>query len=200
MVVYRIVLSVVLSLAVALVPHGSAAHSSNAAEAADATRTATATQAARSLEQRATGNLPTRGILVVGKSLAGVRLGQTQAKVKKLWGGNYILCVKAPCKDPTWLYFYHSGEPLGAAVRFRNKRVIAVFTLGAVPGWKSADGVKIADPASKVYDLYGNPTYSKCIGFESLSVPRKGSVTSFYLTSGVIYGFALTIPKLTVCQ
>jgi hypothetical protein len=25
-------------------------------------------------------------------------------------------------------------------------------------------------------------------------------VTSFYLTSGVIYGFALTIPNLTVCQ
>ncbi len=172
-------LSIVLSLAVALLPHGGATASK---------------------EQIATGKLPTRGILVVGKSLAGVRLGQTQAKVQKLWGRNYINCVTLPCKDPTWLYFFHTGEPLGAAVRFRHKRVVAVFTLGAVPGWRSTQGVTIADPASKVYDLYPSPKYSKCVGFEALSIARPGVVTSFYLTSGVIYGFALTIPKLAVCQ
>ena len=172
-------LSIVLSLAVALLPHSGTAASK---------------------EQVATGKLPSRGVLVVGKSLAGVRLGQTQAKVQKLWGRDYINCVTLPCKDPTWLYFYHSGEPLGAAVRFRHKRVVAVFTLGAVPGWKSTHGVTIADPASKVYALYPKPRYTKCVGFEALSVERRGSVTSFYLTSGVIYGFALTIPKLAVCQ
>jgi hypothetical protein len=156
--------------------------------------------AAPSAHERANASLPPRGILIVGKSLAGVSLGQTQAKVKSLWGGRYTNCITAPCEDPTWLYFYATGEPLGAAVRYRNKKVIAVFTLGAVPGWKTAEGVKIADPASKVYELYGNPKYTKCIGFEALSVQRNGIVTSFYLTSGVVYGFALTVPKLTVCQ
>jgi len=176
---HRIVLSLVLSLAVALVPHGTAAHST---------------------QQHATGKLPTRGVLVVSKSLGGVSLGQTQARVKALWGGRYQLCEKSPCSDPTWLYFYPSGEPVGAAVRFRKNKAVAVFTLGATPGWKSVEGLKIADPASKVYELYGNPKYSKCIGFEALSMQRNGVVTSFYLTSGVIYGFALTIPGLTVCQ
>jgi hypothetical protein len=31
-------------------------------------------------------------------------------------------------------------------------------------------------------------------------VTQGGVVTSFYLTSGVVYGFALTVPGLTVCQ
>ena len=120
--------------------------------------------------------------------------------MKQLWGGGYRPCNAYPCVEPTWLYFYHSGEPLGAAVRFRNNKVVAVFTLGAVPGWKSNVGVAIADPASKIYDKYGNPKYTKCIGFEALSVNQNGIVTSFYLTSGVVYGFAITGPGTSICQ
>ena len=82
------------------------------------------------------------------------------------------------------MYFYPSGEPVGAAVRFRNNKAVAVFTLGAVPGWKTTEGIKIADPASKVYDFYGNPKYTKCIGYEALSLTRSGVTTSFYLTDG----------------
>src|SRR4029077_5148753 len=130
----------------------------------------------------------------------GVSLGMTMPQVKTRLGGNYTNCVTAPCKDPTWLYFYPSGEPLGMAVRFHNNKAVAVFTLGAVTGWKSSDGLKISDPASKVYDLYANPKYSKCIGYEALSVQQPGVVTSFYLTSGVVYSYALTMPGATVCQ
>jgi hypothetical protein len=173
------VIAFVASVALALLSHGSAAPAQ---------------------QEQSAGRLPTRGVLIIGQSLAGVRLGQTQARVKQLWGGGYRPCTTYPCADPTWLYFYHSGEPLGAAVRFRKKKVVAVFTLGAVPGWKSREGITIADPASKVYERFGNPKYSKCIGFEALSVTQNGVVTSFYLTSGVIYGFALTIPGLDVCQ
>jgi hypothetical protein len=150
--------------------------------------------------QPASGRLPVRGVLVVGNNLAGVKVGHSQARVRALWGKPPRVCTTYPCSDPTWIYLYPRGEPLGAAVRFRNKKVVAVFTLGAVPGWKSSNGVTIADPASKVYDLYDKPKYTKCVGFEALSVPGKGVVTSFYLTSGVVYGFALTIPGLTVCQ
>ena len=174
--------ALVASLALAFLPQGAATHA-NAAGA-----------------QQSAGRLPTRGVLVVGQSLAGVRLGQTQTRVRQVLGGNYRSCTTAPCSDPTWLYMYGTGEPLGAAVRFRNKKVVAVFTLGAVPGWKSSNGITVADPASKVYDLYANPKYTKCVGFEALSVRNNNVVTSFYLTSGVIYGFALTIPGLTVCQ
>lgn len=156
--------------------------------------------AAQSAQERTSGNLPSRGVLVPGKSLGGVSLGLNQARVRTMWGSRFTQCEKSFCKDPTWLYFYPTGEPLGAATRFRNDKVIAVFTLGATTGWKSTNGLKIADPASKVYELYGNPRYTKCIGYEALSVTQGRVVTSFYLTSGVIYGFALTVPGLTVCQ
>jgi len=156
--------------------------------------------AAPASQQRAAGALPTRGVLVVGKSLAGVSLGATQTAVMTRWGSRYVNCIKSPCADPTWMYFYPSGEPVGAAVRFRNNKAVAVFTLGAVPGWKSTEGIKIADPASKVYDFYGNPRYTKCLGYEALSLTRGGVTTSFYLTSGVVYGFAITSAGVPVCQ
>ena len=175
----RIVLALALLIAAALVPQAVAAPAG---------------------QNRATGALPTRGILVVGKSLAGISLGATQTTVKTRWGSRYVNCIKSPCSDPTWLYFYPTGEPVGAGVRFRNNKAVAVFTLGATPGWKSTEGIKIADPASKVYDFYGNPKYTKCIGYEALSLTRNGVTTSFYLTSGVVYGFAITSPGVPVCQ
>jgi hypothetical protein len=150
--------------------------------------------------QLPTGRLPTQGVLVVGNNLAGVKLGQPQARVRSGWGKPTRVCTTFPCSDPTWIYLYPRGEPLGAAVRFKDKKVVAVFTLGATPGWESSDGIAIGDPASKIYDRYPKPKYTKCIGFEALSIPRPGVVTSFYLTSGVVYGFALTVPGLTVCQ
>ena len=169
----------VLSLVLALVPHGAAAQSA---------------------DRHASGNLPSRGVLVVGKSLAGVSLGASQETVKARWGSRYDKCAVSECRDPTWMYFYPRGERVGAAVRFRNNKAIAIFTLGATFGWKSVEGVKIADPASKVYEFYGNPRSTKCIGFEALSVTQNGVVTSFYLTSGVVYSYALTMPGATVCQ
>jgi hypothetical protein len=150
------------------------------------------------------GQLPTRGVLVPGVSLAGVHLGFTQAKVKAALGSNYRPCTTqmAPslCKEPLWLYEYTRGEPLGVAVRFHNNRVSAVFTLGAIQGWKTTDGLKMYDPVSNIYSFYETPIYTKCIGFEAFSM-RKGTVTtSFYTASGVVYGFALTAPGEAICQ
>jgi hypothetical protein len=179
MVMAKVRAALVLSLALVLVPAALAAPVS---------------------QQRTTGALPTRGVLIVGKSLAGLTLGATQATVKKRWGSRYVNCTKAPCDDPTWLYFYPSGEPVGAGVRFRNNKAVAIFTLGATPGWKSTEGIKVADPISNLYDLYGTPKYTKFIGYEAYSLTRNGVTTSFYSTSGVIYGFAITAPGVTVCQ
>lgn len=174
-------LSLVLSLAVAFAPHSATVPSA---------------------QRQTAGHLPSRGVLVVGKSIAGVKLGMTQAQVKTILGGNFTNCITSPCNDPTYLYFYPSGEPLGMGVRFNKKtlKAVAIFTLGATPGWKSTEGIKVADPISKLYDYYGSPKYTKCIGYEAYSLTKNGVVTSFYSTSGVVYGFAITVPGLTVCQ
>ena len=152
---------------------------------------------------RVSGQLPARGIFVPGVSLAGVHLGFDQARVKAALGSNYRVCTVANtnlCKEPLWLYEYQRGEPLGVAVRFHNKKVTAVFTLGAIQGWKTSEGLKMYDPVSNIYSLYETPIYTKCIGFEAFSM-RKGTITSsIYTASGVVYGFALTAPGEAICQ
>jgi hypothetical protein len=159
---------------------------------------------AHAWEARA-AKLPAHGIFITGVKLAGVKLGYTQTQVTAVLGKNYTLCTPANsgnlCKEPVMLFEYTRGEPLGLAVRLHNGKVGAVFTLGAVPGWKTAEGLKIYDPVSNIYKLYPAATsYTKCVGFEALSM-KKGSVTtSFYTASGVIYGFALTAATEKVCQ
>ncbi len=175
------VVALLLSLVLALTPH---AHAQQA---------------------RASGHLPAHGIFFVGVKLAGVKLGFTQTQVTAVLGKNYIICTRANsaniCKEPVLLFEYTRGEPLGLAVKLHGGKVVAVFTLGAISGWKTADGLKIYDPVSNIYSIYPAATiYSKCVGFEAFSM-RRGSVTSsFYQTSGVIYGFALTAPSEPVCQ
>ena len=174
------VVALLLSLALALTPH---AYAQNA---------------------RAS-KLPAHGIFFVGVKLAGVKLGFTQTQVTTVLGKNYTLCTPANsgnlCKEPVMLYEYARGEPLGLAVRLHKGKVGAVFTLGAVPGWKTVEGLKIYDAVTNIYKLYpAATTYTKCVGFEALSM-KKGSVTSsFYTASGVVYGFALTAATEKVCQ
>ena len=156
-------------------------------------------------QMHASGRLPAHGIFFPGVKLAGVKLGFTQTQVTTVLGKNYTLCTPANsgnlCKEPVMLYEYARGEPLGLAVRLHKGKVGAVFTLGAVPGWKTVEGLKIYDAVTNIYKLYpAATTYTKCVGFEALSM-KKGSVTSsFYTASGVVYGFALTAPGEPVCE
>jgi hypothetical protein len=162
------------------------------------------TPQAHAQKERAS-KLPAHGVFLVGVKLGGVKLGFTQTQVTAVLGKNYTLCTPANsanlCKEIILLYEYTRGEPLGLAVRLHKGRVGAVFTLGAVPGWKTAEGLKIYDAVTNIYKLYPAATlYTKCIGFEALSM-KKGSVTSsFYTASGVVYGFALTAASEPVCE
>jgi hypothetical protein len=164
-----------------------------------------ATPHAHAQQSRASGQLPTIGIFKPGQTLAGVGLGYTPAQVTAHLGKNYSICTTklatVLCKEPVWLFEYARGEPLGVGVKFHNGKVSAVFTLGAIQGWKTIDGLKVYDPVSNIYTIYPAATiYSKCIGFEAFSM-KSGTVTSsFYQASGVIYGFALTAPSESPCQ
>jgi hypothetical protein len=166
------VVALALSLFLALSSHGAAAQS------------------------RAAG-FPIRGVVVPGKSIGTISLGMTETQVRTHWGRNYNVC--ASCGLTTWLYTYRGGEPLGAAVRFVNNKVVAVFTLGSPAGW-GLKGVMMGDPLSNVYNLFGNTGDSQCIGYDALTVRIGQATMAFYDASGVIYGYALTAPSQPVCQ
>jgi len=162
----------------------------------------------------AAGVIPQHGVFVVGKTLAGVGLGYTQAQVKAHWGAGYRVFTAKPLCSPTgsvWLFVPQVGEPLGVAVRFLNGKTVAVFTLGTPGvnpisaggggGWKTAEGLRMFDPPSAIYSLYPTATIdTNCVWYSAISM-RQGSVTSsFYLSSGTVYGFALTARGEPVCE
>jgi hypothetical protein len=144
------------------------------------------------------GRLPMRGVVIPGVSLAGVKIGDTEQRVRRLWGTNYVTCEY--CSDATWLFEYQSGEPLGAAARFQKGRVVAVFSLGSPAGWHTKKGLYIGDPISNVYDYFPRAWTTRCIGFDAIEMQHGHVVTAIYSSAGVVYGFALVTRAMTPCQ
>jgi hypothetical protein len=58
----------------------------------------------------------------------------------------------------------------------------------------------MGDPVSNVYSLFANPASVVCIGYSALTVRSGATVTSFYSSSGFIYGYALTAASQPTCQ
>jgi hypothetical protein len=146
----------------------------------------------------ARGHLPAHGLVVPGLSFAGIRIGDSMQRVRMVWGTDYQLCKY--CVDPTWLYEYRGAEPLGAAVRFEHGKVVAAFSLGSPTGWRTTDGLYMGDPIADVYVHYKNTGTTRCIGFDAVTARTGRVITAFYSAAGVIYGFAIVLPSMTVCQ
>ena len=146
----------------------------------------------------ARGHLPMRGVVVPGVSLAGIRIGDTGQHVRQVWGSSFVTCKY--CSDPTWLYEYVNGEPLGTAARFQKGRVVAVFTLGSPAGWRTNRGLYIGAPISNAYEFLQSTGTTRCIGFDAITLRHGNVVTAIYSSAGVVYGFALVTPAMTVCQ
>ena len=143
--------------------------------------------------------LPTHGILIAGRSLAGVHLGDTPADIRATWGTSYRACDG--CTLTTWIYTYET-KPVGAAVVFdERKHVIAVFTLGSPFGWRTQKGLAVGADIHTLVAMYNAPSmgYKGCIGFSALSTRQGDTVTSIYTQAESVYGFALTLPGAPVC-
>ncbi len=135
-----------------------------------------------------------------GASLAGVRLGDTMASVKALWGGHFTRC--GSCKPAMWFYFYPPpDDPVGAGVEFRNDRVIAVFTLGGPTGWHTETGIKVGQILNGQYNGKTKSTWLSCAGYSAQLTRSSGSSVTSILTQGAaVYGFALTRPSVSPCH
>ncbi len=140
----------VLSIALALVSHSGS-------------------QTARRAETAA--HFPSKGVVVPGVSFAGIKLGDSEQHVRSLWGNTFTTC--GFCADTTWLYTYRGGEPLGAGVRFRKNRVVAVFSLGSPAGWKTDKGLNMGDPVSNVYSYYGSTGHDPLCRIRRAHRPRR---------------------------
>lgn len=142
--------------------------------------------------------LPLHGTVVPGTSVGGVRLGASPAQVRAAWGRTFGVCSN--CKERTWYYNYVRYEPQGAGVEFRGKRVAALFTLWSPSGWRTAQGLRIGEDATRVTAVYGPLTKLDCGTYDAYQLPRGRVATDFYVFGGKVWGFAVTRSDVPVCR
>ena len=143
--------------------------------------------------------LPHTGVLVPGRSLAGVRLGDTATTVARRWGPAHDVC--GVCDERTWLFHYATDGTKGVAAVFHGDRVAALFTLGAPHGWRTADGLRLGEARERVKELYGTGLRETvCTGYTALTIRSPRAATSIYVTGDSVYGFALSLPTMPVCR
>jgi hypothetical protein len=144
------------------------------------------------------GALPEPGALVPGESLGGLRLGATPARVTAAWGPTYGVCRS--CRQTTWYFNYRPFEPQGAGVELRRGRVSALFTLWQPPGWRTPDGLRLGDDASRVTALYGPLPRVRCAGYDALTLRRGRTLTAFYVLRDELWGFGLAHAGARPCR
>jgi hypothetical protein len=142
--------------------------------------------------------LPQHGVVVPGKSFAGLRLGVIGTQVQKAWGARHGTCRS--CPTPTWYFTYQKFDAQGAGVSFRNGAADAFFTLWAPPGWRTNRGLAIGDPEARIARLYGSLPRTEC-GTYSALVLRRGQIdTEFYVYNGNVWGFGLSRAGVPPCH
>jgi hypothetical protein len=142
--------------------------------------------------------LPVGGSVVPGVSLGGIRLGDSQRRVRAVWGSSFGVC--STCAQETWYFNYVAYAPQGAGVQFSRRRVVAVFTLWQPTGWRTPSGLATGDPQSRITTLYGTLPRTRCGTYDAFLLRRRATVTAFYVVAGKVWGFGLSRRGVAACR
>ena len=141
---------------------------------------------------------PGAGVLVPGRTLGGVALGDSKASVEARWGRAYGVC--RGCTRETWYFNYYAFQPKGAAVEWRNGRVAAVFTLWQPLGWRTTRGLELDDHVSRIRGTHGPLPRTECPGYTVYELRARNAVTLFYVLRDRLWAFGLSRPGLPLCR
>jgi hypothetical protein len=154
--------------------------------------------AALLLAASAVAKPPAAGVVVPGKSLGGLALGSSPAKVSAAWGSHHGVC--RDCRTPTWYFNLRRWMPQGAGVAFRRGRAVAVFTMWSPRGWHTDRGLRIGDPAARIAGLYGPLLRVNCGTYAVMTLRRGRTATSFYVVDEQVWGFGLSRLAEPACR
>jgi hypothetical protein len=140
---------------------------------------------------------PDAGVLVPGRSLGGVTLGASFDDVVAAWGRAYGRCRS--CSAETLYFNRFAFRPEGAGVEIRGGRVVAVFTLWAPSGWRTAEGLAIGEPELRLRSTYAPLRQTACRGYEAFVLPGSVSRSVVYVVDGDVWGFGLLARGHAVC-
>jgi hypothetical protein len=143
------------------------------------------------------GSLPHNGVLLPGRSLAGVRLGEPAAAVRASLGSFYGVCDG--CATTTWYFTYAKFTQPGLAVELRGGRVSAVYTLWRPRGWHALSGLRLGAVEAQVTTLAAPVTPVVCPGYTALVRDTAGVRTAYYIVDGKLWGFGLLHARASPC-
>ncbi len=161
-------------------------------------RFAVSIAAALALAAPAAAAPPGAGVLVPGRSLGGIELGDTKAEVERRWGRAYGVC--GGCARETWYFNYYAFQPRGAGVEWRNGRVLAVFTIYQPLGWRTTNGLELNDPVSRITGSYGPLRRTECGRYSALTLTGRDATTAFYVLGDRLWAFGLSRPGTPLCR
>jgi hypothetical protein len=146
----------------------------------------------------ATAALPKAGALVPGRSLGGIRLGESPSAVRAQLGRSYGRC--RDCARSTWYFTYQPFTQAGLAVELDRGRVSAVYTLWRPQGWYAPHDLRLGATPLTVHDRVGTLRTVRCQGYVALVRDTFHARTAYFLYAGRLWGFGLFRRGATPCR
>jgi hypothetical protein len=137
----------------------------------------------------AAADLPKAGVLVPGRSLGGIRLGESQRAVRATLGTFYGTCET--CAGRTWFFTYKPFDRHGLAVELDRGRVSGLYTIWHPTGWHGPHQLGFGTTPLVLHRLVGNLHTVVCHGYEALVRDSARARTAYYLFHGRLWGFGL---------
>jgi hypothetical protein len=146
----------------------------------------------------AAAGLPRSGVLVPGRSLGGIRLGESPGAVRAALGTFYGIC--RGCPQRTWYFTYAPFDKHGLAVEFTRGKVSGVYTLWRPAGWHAPHKLGFGSPVLAVHKLTGASRTITCRGYDALVRDSARARTAYYLFNGRLWGFGLFRRGTSPCR
>jgi hypothetical protein len=146
----------------------------------------------------AAAGLPKAGVLVPGRSLGGVLLGESPGAVRAALGTFYGTCRGCPRR--TWYFTYAPFDKHGLAVEFTGGRVSGLYTLWQPAGWRGPHKLGFGTSVLAVHKLTRASRTVACRGYAALVSDSAQTRTAYYLFDGRLWGFGLFRRGASPCR
>jgi hypothetical protein len=147
---------------------------------------------------RAAAALPEHGVLVPGRSLGGIRLGEPAGHVAAALGSLYGVC--RGCRTTTWFFQYKRYDARGLAVELTGGRVSGLYTVYQPAGWRGPGGLELGAFEGQVVSAAGPLVTVQCSSYDVLVRDSGGTRTAYYLANGRLWAFGLFRRGASPCR
>ena len=142
--------------------------------------------------------LPRTGVFVPGRSLGGIRLGESASDVRGALGRSYGVC--SACATTTWYFTYKRFDQHGLAVELTGGRVSAVYTLWQPSGWHAATGLRLGVVEAQLTTSTGPLVSVACSGYDARVADGAHARSVYYVVQGKLWGFGLLRVHANPCR